>query len=157
MYKRKIQVFVFDLDFTLWNAGDTFCSETNPPYLWEEGKLLDRSGRWMRLYPDTLEILNTLQSIDNIIIASASRTEIPGNAMQLMEVFDIGKYFNIKEIYPGSKIEHMKRIQEQVNCPFDQIVFFDDELRNIEIVSALGAKCVLVENGISLNLVNEYI
>ena len=67
----------------------------------------------------------------------------------------IGKYFDIKQIYPGSKTEHLKMIREQVNCPFYQIVFFDDEPRNIEDVRALGAVCEWVENGISLNIVNS--
>lgn len=148
-----MKVFVFDLDFTIWNAGDTFCSETNPPYLWEEGRLLDRSGRWIRVYPDAVKILQTLRESGKII-AAASRTNEPAFANDLLQIFDLEKHFDVKEIYPGSKLEHLKKIQAQVDCPFDQIVFFDDELRNIEEVRTLGAKCVLVDGGISFQTLN---
>lgn len=144
-----MKVFVFDLDFTIWNAGDTFCSETNPPYLWEGEKLLDSAGRWIRVYPEVLIILQMLKE-NGKIIAIASRTNEPEWAKQLLQIFDLDKYFDIKEIYPGDKMEHLRKIQEQVNCPFDQIVFFDDEERNIEDVKLHGVKCVLVENGITL-------
>jgi magnesium-dependent phosphatase 1 len=155
MFKQEMQVFVFDLDFTIWNAGDTFCSETNPPYLWEDGRLVDRAGRWIRVYPDALEILQMLRDKGKII-ALASRTNEPPWAMQLLQIFDLDKYFDIKEIYPGNKREHLIKIREKVNCPFDQIVFFDDEERNIEAVKSLGVASVLVNSGISLEIVNQF-
>lgn len=150
-----MKVFVFDLDFTIWNAGDTFCSETNPPYLWKDGKLVDCSGRWIRLYPDTIEILEFIQSM-GIHIAIASRTEVPANALELIAIFNLDKYFIIKEIYPGSKTAHLKRIQEQIDCPFDQIVFFDDEDRNIVDAKSLGVRSILVKNGIKFIQIQEF-
>lgn len=150
-----MQVFVFDLDFTIWNAGDTFCSETNPPYFWNEDKLVDQSGSWMRLYPEVTEVLEMLKS-KGILIAAASRTNEPKWARQLLQMFGIDKYFDIKEIYPGSKIAHLKRIQEQVDCLFDQMVFFDDEERNIKEVESLEVISILVKNGITLKLVEGF-
>ena len=145
-------VVVFDLDFTIWNAGDTWCSETNPPYFWDKGKLVDQSGRWIRLYPEVVEILQMLKS-RGVLIVAASRTNEPEWARQLLQIFEIDKYFDIKEIYPGSKIAHLKRIQEQVDCPYDQIVFFDDEERNIEDAKSLGVISIKVNNGITLRSV----
>ncbi len=151
-----MEVFVFDLDFTIWNAGDTWCSETNPPYFWDKGKLFDQSGRWIRLYPEVQDILEKLKSM-NILVAIASRTHEPEKAIQLLQLFDIGKYFDIKEIYPGSKITHLKKIREQTRCPFDQIVFFDDEDRNIEDAKSLGIISVLINNGITLAKVEGFL
>jgi len=150
-----MEVFVFDLDFTVWNAGDTWCSETNPPYLWENGKLFDRSGRWIRLYPDVPEILKILRERRKII-AAASRTLQPEYALHLLELFGISNFFGIKEIYPGSKLTHFERIRQQTGCPFSKMVFFDDESRNVEEVAPLGVSCVLVENGLSFSHVKEF-
>ena len=150
-----MQVFVFDLDFTIWNAGDTFCSETNPPYSWNDDKLVDQSGRWIRMYPEAMEVLQMLKS-KGVLIAAASRTNEPEWAIQLLQLFDIDKYFDIKEIYPGSKITHLNRIQEQIGCPFDQMVFLDDEDRNIGDARSLGVNCVLVNNGITLMQIENF-
>jgi magnesium-dependent phosphatase 1 len=144
-----MRIFVFDLDFTLWNAGDTFCSETNPPYLWEDGKLLDRSGRWIRLYPQVMEILDILKK-NGCVIAAASRTEVPANASQLLSIFGIEAYFQIKQIFPGSKISHLKNIQKQLACCFDEMIFFDDEERNILDAKSLGIVTVLVKGGLKV-------
>ena len=124
-----MEVFVFDLDFTIWNAGDTFCSETSPPYFWNDEQLFDQQGRWIRLYPDSVGILKRLKKAGKIL-AVASRTNEPEWAKQLLQLFDIEKYFDIMEIYPGSKVTHLKNIQE---------------------VSLTGVKCVYVKNGLSFN------
>lgn len=150
-----MKVFVFDLDFTLWNAGDTFCSETSPPYRWVEGKLLDQSSRWIRIYPDVHRTLQFLKG-KGLTLAIASRTNEPDWARQLLQFFDLDKYFDIREIYPGDKTTHLKKIQEQANCPFHQIIFFDDEERNIADATSLGIESVLVENGISYEKVIKY-
>lgn len=151
-----MEVFVFDLDFTLWNAGDTWCSETNPPYVWKGTELFDQNKKWIRLYPDTIKVLEILQQ-HRKIIAAASRTYEPTWAEQLLELFNINKFFDIKEIYPGSKTRHLKRIQCQVNQPYDQIVFFDDEQRNIEETDSLGIKSVKINNGITLNNIQKFL
>jgi magnesium-dependent phosphatase 1 len=151
-----MQVFVFDLDFTIWNAGGVFCSETNPPYTWKKGKLSDQSGRWIRLYPDVIKILMQLRQ-KNKTVASASRTYEPLWAMDLLQIFGIDKYFDIHEIYSGSKIKHLNNIREKTNYPFDQIVFFDDEKRNIDDAKSLGIESILVSNGITVEVVSEFL
>lgn len=156
MYNNKKEIFVFDLDFTLWNAGDTFCSNTLPPYEWEDDMLKDREGRWLRLFPETTEILTKLQN-DKRIIAVASRTYTPENAEQLLQLFDIDKYVTLKEIYPGSKLVHLQNIQKKLNKPFADFVFFDDEDRNIKEVESLGIHCETVENGIDFKIVKKYL
>lgn len=87
---------------------------------------------------------------ENKIIAAASRTHQPVWANNLLELFNIDKYFTCKEIYAGSKITHLEKIHKLFNVPYDQIVFFDDEKRNIDDVFTLGVNCVLVSNGIKL-------
>lgn len=149
------EIFVFDLDFTIWDAGGTWCDCTNPPYFWRNGKLLDQSGNWIRLYPDVIEILEKLKS-ENKKIVAASRTFEPSWANELLHLLNIDNYFDLKEIYPSSKIKHFKRIQEYFQLPYSKMIFFDDEYRNIEEVGDLGVKAVYVKNGINNEMVNDY-
>ena len=46
-----------------------------------------------------------------------------------------------------SKVVHFLSLQEKFNLAFEQMVFFDDEMRNIHEVAALGVKAVFVEEG----------
>lgn len=151
-----MEVFVFDLDFTLWNAGDGWCDTTNPPYFWENGKLYDQSYNWIRLYPDVRKILNILREKGKII-AVASRTFEPGWARDLIRLFNIDHYFDLKEIYPTGKIQHFRNIQKHFGLPYNKMVFFDDEYRNIEDVSSLGVESVWVRNGVTFGLVGKYL
>jgi len=145
-----MKLFVFDLDFTLWNAGETWCDATTPPYFWKNGKLYDQNNRWIRLYDDVKLILEELRRRNKIIVA-ASRTYEPDWAQELLHLFDIDKYFDRKEIYPSSKVLHFKRIRNYFEISYKEMVFFDDELRNIEEVRRLGVKTVFIRNGISFN------
>ena len=151
-----MKLFVFDLDFTLWDAGGGWCDTTNPPYFWENGKLLDSSGDWIRLYDEVIDILDTLKSHDKYIVA-ASRTYQPGWAKDLLHLFDIEKYFDLKEIYPSNKIQHFHKIQKHFNIPYTEMVFFDDEYRNIEEVSELGVKAVYIKSGVDFSTVSQFL
>lgn len=150
-----MKVFVFDLDFTLWNAGGTWCDATNPPYFRKNGKLLDQSGNWIRLYSDVKKILEELKKQNKIIVA-ASRTYEPEWAKELLQQLEIDSAFDLKEIYPGSKIQHFKRIQSHFQIPYSEMVFFDDEHRNIEEIAKLGVKSVFVADGITFQMVQKY-
>lgn len=151
-----MKVFVFDLDFTIWNAGETWCSETNPPYDWEGGKLFDQDKKWLRLYPETITVLKMLRQHQRII-AVASRTYKPEWAEQLLNLFKINSFFDLKEIYPESKIIHIEKIQAHVKQPYEQMVFFDDEQRNIEETRHLGITSVKIENGITIEDIQKYL
>jgi magnesium-dependent phosphatase 1 len=151
-----MKLFVFDLDFTVWDAGGTWCDATRPPYFWKNGKLFDQGNRWIRLYDDIITIFHELKQKDKLIVA-ASRTYEPGWAQDLLHLFDIDKYFDKKEIYPASKILHFKEIKNYFKVPFEQMVFFDDEYRNIEAVGQLGVQTVFVRDGITLNHVKPYL
>ena len=151
-----MKIFVFDLDFTLWNAGGTWCDATHPPYKWEQGKLYDSQRNRIRLYNDVVPILQKLKKQNKIIVA-ASRTFQPTWAQNLLDLFEIDVFFDLKEIYPSSKIQHFEKIQHYFHLSYSDMVFFDDEFRNIQEVAKLGVKTVWVENGIKADLVFPFI
>lgn len=149
------KIFVFDLDFTLWHLSGTWCDCTCPPYKKISGKIYDSCNAEMNLYPETIEVLEALKS-GGYKLAVASRTDRPDWASELMVLLKIEYYFDYKEIYPSAKTKHLSRIKEASGYHFSQIIFFDDEYRNISDTQALGVTAVLVKNGISSTLLEKY-
>jgi magnesium-dependent phosphatase 1 len=148
-------IFIFDLDFTLWNCGGTWCDQTMPPYRnLNNNLIIDDEGLQIKLFAQTLEILEQIRS-QNIQMAVASRTSAPDWARQLLMLFDIEKFFDYIEIYPGSKIVHLNEIGRNSGFRYKEMFFFDDEHRNINDVKSLGVNCYFVENGINMEIINE--
>ncbi|XP_049982049.1 magnesium-dependent phosphatase 1 isoform X1 [Alexandromys fortis] len=150
---------VFDLDYTLWPFWvDT---HVDPPFhKSSDGTVRDRRGQNIRLYPEVPEVLERLRSL-GVPVAAASRTGETEGANQLLELFDLVKYFVHREIYPGSKVAHFERLHHKTGVPFSQMVFFDDEKRNIIDVGRLGTEslggvtCIHVQNGMSLQTLTQ--
>lgn len=149
-------LIVFDLDFTLWDCGGTWCDCTSPPYYKQNGIVRDADNRRISLYPDAYSILDKLKD-QQVAMAVASRTTTPELADELMKLFDIKKYFDHFEIYPASKLNHFKSLQHKTNIPYNEMVFFDDEPRNIEEVGRLGVEVVHVKDGIDEGLIKPYL
>lgn len=150
------KLFVFDLDFTLWNAGGTWCDHTNPPYTRVNNYVEDSYGSRIVLYPDVRQILNQL-TLEGFTLALASRTGQPSWAKELLRLFEIEHLFKYKEIYPDSKVKHFNRLQSQSGIPFSDMVFFDDEMRNIQEVGSLGVNAVYVECGLSVKMIENHL
>jgi magnesium-dependent phosphatase 1 len=140
-------LLVFDLDFTLWDAGGTWCDHTDPPYAHGSDGVTDGAGRLIRLYPQVTEILGHFRE-GGSPMALASRTHAPDVARTLLHMFDLSDCFQFAEIYPGSKIRHFQSLHQQTGIPFEDMYFFDDEQRNIRETSGLGVNGALVDDGL---------
>ena len=145
-----IELVVFDLDFTLWDAGGTWCDHLSPPFKVSSKGVSDARGNIINLYPDAMKIFQVIEG-NSIPMAIASRTEEPEWARQLLELLGIRDKFKYEEIFPGSKVTHFNNLKEKSGIDFDKILFYDDEPRNIDEVSGLGVNCYLVRNGINID------
>nr|XP_060635957.1 magnesium-dependent phosphatase 1 [Anolis sagrei ordinatus] len=150
---KKPSLVVFDLDYTLWPFWvDT---HVDPPFKKDsDGSIRDRNGQLVNLYPEVPAVLERLHS-EGIPMAVASRTGEIRGATQLLDLLSLSSYFRCKEIYPGSKVTHFQRLSQQSGIPLCQMLFFDDESRNIYDVSKLGVTCILVPNGMNLSLLGR--
>lgn len=149
------KLVVFDLDFTLWNAGGTWCDHTSPPYRRVNNHVCDSEDSIILLYPGVKETLERLYQ--KYSLAVASRTHCPDWAIELMQLFGIRAYFDYLEIYPGSKIKHFRQLQHTTKIDFDEMMFFDDEMRNVDEVAELGVETVLVSEGLSPEIVKSHL
>eukprot|EP00246_Nothoceros_aenigmaticus_P002713 TRINITY_DN13566_c0_g1_i1.p1 TRINITY_DN13566_c0_g1~~TRINITY_DN13566_c0_g1_i1.p1 ORF type:complete len:168 (-),score=26.02 TRINITY_DN13566_c0_g1_i1:125-628(-) len=134
------RLVVFDLDYTLW------------PF-WCECR---SKGEHPSLYPQAKGILNALKE-KGVPMAIASRTPTPDLATTFLKKLDLPTLFVDMQIYPSwtHKVEHFQKIQQTTGVPFSSMLFFDDENRNIQAVSKMGVKSVLVEDGVNLAALQE--
>ncbi|KAH9811895.1 magnesium-dependent phosphatase-1 [Melampsora americana] len=160
------KLVAFDLDYTLWPCWvDTHIHPPLRPTT-KPGELVDKAGRKLSFFSDVPRILTKLQSA-GVKIAACSRTHRPDIAHQALSEIKLSRnpdsssddeqelirsieFFDNLQIYPGSKLIHFRTIQTELKIEFDQILFFDDESRNIE-VERLGVHFVLVDDSIGLN------
>ena len=147
-------MLVFDLDFTLWDAGGTWCDHTRPPYKIRNNKVTDSNNSHIRLYPDVLPLLEELKRKD-CVMAVASRTYKPEWARELIRLLNLKQYFSYEEIYPSTKTRHFHQIHKKSGVDFRDMIFFDDEHRNIQDVGALGVQTVHVQNGLTRTLMTD--
>ncbi|XP_046735343.1 magnesium-dependent phosphatase 1-like [Diprion similis] len=150
---KRPRVIVFDLDYTLW----PFWVDTHvtPPFRKGKGdKVVDAQNHTIKYYPEVPEVLKELVK-DGYELGVASRTTEIQGANQLLKLFGWDKYFTYKEIYPGCKVTHFSKIQKNSGINLADMLFFDDEDRNIKDLTKVGVKSILVRNGVNREVVQN--
>lgn len=134
------RLVVFDLDYTLWPFYCECRSKREMPSLYREAK----------------GILYALEE-KGVSVAIASRSPTPDIAKTFLEKLGINSMFVAHEIFSSwtHKTEHFERIHRRTGVPFQSMLFFDDEDRNIEAVSKMGVTSVLVGNGVTIGAFRE--
>ncbi|XP_046570794.1 magnesium-dependent phosphatase 1-like [Haliotis rubra] len=147
------RLIVFDLDYTLWPFWVD--SHHDPPFVKRcDGRVYDRQGQVVSFYPDVPRVLQRLHS-EGYMLAVASRSRTPPEAHELCHLFDWDRYFTYKEIYPGSKVKHFGRFTMASGIPYEDMLFFDDEQRNIIELRSIGVTSILVSDGVTESLIKE--
>lgn len=148
------KLIVFDLDFTLWDCGGTWCDCLSPPFHRKDGRILDRNGKHIRWYTDVVDILDFCDQ-KQIATALASRTEQPAWARELLVLLEATHRFAFAEIYPSSKLKHFAALLDTTGSAYADMLFFDDEMRNIREVSQLGVTSIFVEDGLTQEVFDQ--
>ncbi|RVW98903.1 Magnesium-dependent phosphatase 1 [Vitis vinifera] len=108
------------------------------------------------LYPHAEGILYALKE-KGIDMAIASRSPTPDIAKTFLDKLGIKSMFVAQEIFSSwsHKTEHFQRIHRRTGVPFNSMLFFDDEDRNIESVSKTGVTSILVGNGLNIGALRQ--
>lgn len=146
------KLIVFDLDYTLW----PFWVDTHviAPFKLERGKIIDAHGQHVKSYPDSTEILQELHS-EGYTLALASRTSYTDEAKDLVKLFGWDRYVTYSEIYPGSKTTHFNKFHAHSKVPYSEMLFFDDEERNIIDLSKIGVTCIFLHDGVTKAVIKQ--
>ncbi|RKP15221.1 magnesium-dependent phosphatase-1 [Piptocephalis cylindrospora] len=171
---------VFDLDSTFWDFGTELLA--GPPFRRNArtGHVVDREGTVLSPYPESFDVVRTLHAeYPDTLLALASRTATPDWAKAIAQLMlypptfpsppphpgsdgshkgtdrSLLSLFHHQQIYPGSKVKHFEAFQQDTGLPYEDMLFFDDEQRNIRDVSALGVVCIYVPGGLSLQALQE--
>nr|GLL46023.1 magnesium-dependent phosphatase 1-like [Ipomoea trifida] len=127
-----------DLDYTLWPF---FCH-------------MRCKCEMPRLYPQVNGILCALKEV-GIGVGIASRSPTPDIANDFLSKLGIKSMVVAEEVFPSwsPKTEHFQMIHRRTGLPYNEMLFFDDETRNIEAVSKMGVTSNLVANkGVDLRV-----
>lgn len=117
---------------------------------------LSRWGESFTFYRDVSALLHTFKTHSSpILIGAASRTSAPDLATTLLRQLIIKpankraiEYFDYMQIFPGDKKQHFAKIQKSSQLAYEDMLFFDDEVRNRNVES-LGVTMCLVRDGVS--------
>jgi magnesium-dependent phosphatase 1 len=144
------RLIVFDLDLTLWHCAPLlWCDQLTPPLRrTTAGQVFASCRNEIRLYPEVPEMLGRLTAAGHLL-GLASRTSAPAIARELLGLFGIGHHFAHQQIFPGDKSAHFRALHEKTGVAFQDMIFFDDEHRNIESVSRLGVSAHFVPEGMN--------
>ncbi|CAG5116946.1 unnamed protein product, partial [Candidula unifasciata] len=118
-FMAQPKLIVFDLDYTLWPFWvDT---HVDPPFrMASNGKVYDAHKKHVKYYEDVPDILKKLHS-EGFKLGIASRTGAVQEASDLTRLFNWDQYFHYRQIYPGSKITHFKKLHSRSNIMLDSI------------------------------------
>ena len=114
----------------------------------------DAHGILVKYYPEVPAILERLKSL-GYRIGIASRTSCIDEANDLLRLFNWDQWIDYKQIYPGCKITHITKLSKQSDTEFNQILFFDDEQRNIIDLKRINVCSILVDNGMTFKLLKN--
>ncbi|KAM3502029.1 hypothetical protein MY11210_009190 [Beauveria gryllotalpidicola] len=165
------RLIVFDLDYTLWPFWvDTHITPPLKAANAARTAATDRHGEDFAFYADVPLILQLLPRVAAaaasaaaapIKLGVASRTSAVGIARDLLKMLHLpavdgqqkarraGDAFDAgTEIYPGSKIRHFETLQKRTGIAYEDMLFFDDESRNME-TEKLGVTMRLIRDGLT--------
>ena len=143
---------VFDLDDTVWYPEMYMLD--GPPFRKDSsGKVFDRSGTQIKLIKGAEQVLTELhRDHPEIQIAWASRTDYPEWADKCLQLFTINgvslkELGSFAQIYPGDKKSHFRHFAKDSGLSYEEMAFFDNEMRNCKSVSQLGVTCIYTPRG----------
>jgi magnesium-dependent phosphatase 1 len=141
--------------YILWGGGAPFSVADD-----SNSVLHDRNGARVELLGISAQVLHDLKhdpAWSNTVIAIASTTDEPQWAKECLKKFHtqpsrkpILTSFDSIQIFHDNKRTHFKNMQKEYpHIQYDEMIFFDNQMNNINDVSKLGVHCVYSPDGIT--------
>ena len=144
----KYQLFVFDLDETVWTVSEGLVSLIKPPFHHvSKDRLETDAGYFVELKSGVRDLFAFLKD-EGRYISLASRND-PEPTIALLEAFGIYEYLDFPQLCWRPKEESIKKIMQQVakrdkvTIRTDEVLFIDDWPENIAPVRKWGATALL--------------
>lgn len=153
---HRPSLVVFDLDDTLW-FPEMYMLDGLPFTRDKQGRVHDRGGDHVRLIGDSQRILHEIHlHWKDTKVGYASRTHYPKWASACLKLIEVAPgvtmedVVDVKEIYPGDKTTHFAHFKRKTGIEFHNMLFFDNEIRNVRDVASLGVVAVYTPHGMTM-------
>jgi len=153
----------FDLDDTVW-FPEMYMLDGAPFQKLPDGRVLDRGGTEVRVYPaarEALRLLASHEAFEGCHVACASRTsdvDWAKTCLKLIEVepgMSLRDAMPLQEIFPRNKQQHFANLRQMTGVEYHDMLFFDNEYGNVANVSQLGVVCHYCPDGLGVDDWNE--
>lgn len=142
------QLFVFDLDETLWTVSEGLVSLVRPPFRRKSAERLETDeGYFVELKPGVRSLFEYLKANDRYI-SLASRND-PEPTMALLEAFGLAEMIDFPQLCWRPKEESIEKIIKEIqkrdrrSIRPNEVLFVDDWPENIAPVRKWGATVLL--------------
>lgn len=158
-----LKLVAFDLDGTIWDPEMyQLWGGGGPPFRVAPNRvdLIDAKGTVVRLLGLSSQILHDIKvspELNEPKIAWVSKCDEPEWAIECLHLFvtqpgkvPLNKIADSCEIYHGSKQVHFRNLKKKFpDIDYSEMLFYDNQMDNIQAVSKLGVKCVFCPEGMT--------
>lgn len=136
-------IFIFELDFTLWNCEEVRHDRLNRPFRKNGKTISDIFGKKLSPFPEISYILDRIKE-SNYGIVFTSTSKVPECTRTLVKLADIHQYPDITIYNDDSKKEQIASLMAQTDILSEKIIYFDSKSENIDEVKSLGIQTFLI-------------
>ena len=112
---------------------------------------------------EILEMLHTADEWKDTTIVYVSRTTYPEDANELLTYMNVTEtetmsdvcVMDWNQIYPANKTVHFGKLAKDSGIPLNEMLFFDNQMDNIESVAPMGVTSIYTPNGMTKKHMQE--
>ncbi|XP_046674067.1 magnesium-dependent phosphatase 1-like isoform X2 [Homalodisca vitripennis] len=148
---RDHNMVVFVLDRTIWPFQVDKLNKSLANLSEIKGSDLGN----LTLYPETHACLDALQKM-GYVLAAVCNCKVPRLAENLLDTFDLTRYFAYQVCSEWDKVSHLETLHAQSGVDFEDMLYFDYDLReNIPLFDLNITFCPVDDRGISMAVVTK--